>query len=368
MAIRKRGDTWFIDYYDPEGKRVRKAFKKKKDAEAEHGKRKSLIAEGRYLDVKQETKTTLAELCKKYEAAYRNQKSFRNAKKTYLQNFKDHFGKDRLLSEIGRHDLVSYQNHLREKPVSVKTKKGVEVFRKSRSDAAVNREMSCLHHLLSEAVAWGLAGRSPFDGGKAVKLKENNKRLRFLTDAEIKTLLDACPPHLKPIVSCAILTGMRRGEILGLKWDQVRNGFIYLSKTKTNEARQIPVSDALETVFKDIRGREGLRSDFVFTFRGEAIRDNFKKAFNAAVKRAGLVDFHFHDLRHTFASQVLLNGGTLKDVQELLGHKTMTMTLRYSHLTQEHKRQAVNLLGKLAAFSIGTFRHKNKAAGKRSSG
>ncbi len=111
-------------------------------------------------------------------------------------------------------------------------------------------------------------------------------------------------------------------------------------------------------------------SEYVFTFRVEAIQDNFKKSFNSAVKRAGLVDFHFHDLRHTFASQVLLNGGTLNDVQELLGHMTMTMTmtLRYSHLTQEHKRQAVNLLGKLSAFSVGTFRHKNKAAGKRSSG
>jgi len=62
---------------------------------------------------------------------------------------------------------------------------------------------------------------------------------------------------------------------------------------------------------------------------------------------AGIEDFHFHDLRHTFASQVLLKGGTLKDVQELLGHKTMTMTLRYAHLTQEHKRKAVNLLNGL---------------------
>lgn len=353
MAIRKRGDTWMIDYYDPAGNRVRKSFKKKKDAEAEHGKRKSLISEGRYLDVRQETKTTLGELCRKYEAAYRNQKSFRNAKRGYLENFKEHFGKDRLLSEIGRHDLVTYQNHLREKPVSVKTKRGVEVSRKNRSDAAVNREMSCLHHLFSEAVAWGLASRSPFDGGKAIKLKENNKRLRFLTDDEINTLLAECPAHLKPIVSCAILTGMRRGEIISLKWDQVRNGFIYLNKTKTNEARQIPVSDALEGVFREIRTRQHLTSEHVFTFRGEAIQDNFKKAFNAAVKRAGLADFHFHDLRHTFASQVLLNGGTLKDVQELLGHKTMTMTLRYSHLTQEHKRQAVNLLGKLSAFSHG---------------
>ena len=66
-----------------------------------------------------------------------------------------------------------------------------------------------------------------------------------------------------------------------------------------------------------------------------------------ALKRAGLQDFHFHDLRHTFASQVILNGGSLKDVQELLGHKSMTMTLRYAHLTQESKRKAVNLLNGL---------------------
>lgn len=353
MAIRKRGVTWQIDYYDPTGNRIRKTFKKKKEAEAEHDKRVTLIREDRYLDVKREYRCTLTELCAKYADAYRNQKSFRNAKARYLENFKDFFGADRLVGEITRHDLITYQNHLKEKPVTVRFKKGVEVARKLRTDAAVNREFSCLHHLFSEAVAWGLAERSPFDGGKAIKLKENNQRLRFLSDDEITALLDACPEHLKPIVSCAILTGMRRGEMLALKWEQARNGFIYLSKTKTNEARQIPVSDALAAIFKDIRGREGLRSEHVFTFRGGAIQDNFKKAFNAAVKRAGLVDFHFHDLRHTFASQVLLSGGTLKDVQELLGHKTMTMTLRYSHLTQEHKRQAVNLLGKLAAFSHG---------------
>jgi len=116
----------------------------------------------------------------------------------------------------------------------------------------------------SEAVAWGLAGRSPFDGGKAIKLKENNKRLRLLTDNEIKTLLAECTDHLKPIVSCAILTGMRRGEILSLKWDQMRNGFIYLSKTKTNEARQIPVSDSLEAVFREIRSKQGLRVGVCF--------------------------------------------------------------------------------------------------------
>jgi len=75
-----------------------------------------------------------------------------------------------------------------------------------------------------------------------------------------------------------------------------------------------------------------------------------KTAFKRALKNAGIYDFRFHDLRHTFASQVVMKGGTLKDVQELLGHKTMT--LRYAHLTQEHKRKAVNLLNGLTARKV----------------
>jgi integrase len=141
---------------------------------------------------------------------------------------------------------------------------------------------------------------------------------------------------------------MRRGEILSLKWDQVRNGFIYLSKTKTNEPRQIPINDDLELVFKKIRKDQHLTSKHVFTNTGKQVRA-IKRSFRASLKRAGIQDFRFHDLRHTFASLVLMRGGSLKDVQELLGHKDMTMTLRYAHLTQEHKRKAVNLLNGLTS-------------------
>jgi len=198
--------------------------------------------------------------------------------------------------------------------------------------------------------------KSPFDKGKSLMLKENNKRLRFLTEPEIKKLLDACPGHLRDIVECALLTGMRRGEIFSLKWDQIRNGFIYLNETKTNESRQIPMGDDLNAIFKRIRKKYHLTSEHVFNYsvdtkKGLKIRsyslNDVKTSFKAACKRAGIVDFRFHDLRHTFASQVLLRGGDLKDIQELLGHKTMTMTLRYAHLTQEHKRKAVNLLNGL---------------------
>ena len=94
--------------------------------------------------------------------------------------------------------------------------------------------------------------------------------------------------------------------------------------------------------------RQNSASQYVFTYKGKRVK-NIKKAFQTALKNAGITDFRFHDLRHTFASQVIMWGGDLKEVQELLGHKTMSMTLRYSHLSQEHKKRAVNLLNGLTA-------------------
>jgi integrase len=305
-----------------------------------------------YLDVKKDYKTTLGELTEKYTVNYRTQASFKNAKKRYLENFKGYFGKDTLLANIRYVNLETYRNHLRQKSITIK-RENKEIIRGLRTDAAVNREMSCLHHIFTKAVEWEMMERSPFERGKSLILKENNKRLRFLKEEEIPTLLNACPEYLRRIVVCAINTGMRRGEILSLKWDQVRNGFIYLSKTKTNESRQIPINDDLELMFKKIRKDQHLTSKHVFTYKGEQVQET-KRLFKTALKRAGIQDFRFHDLRHTFASMVLLKGGSLKDIQELLGHKTMTMTLRYSHLTQEHKRKAVNLLNGLTAGGNGT--------------
>jgi integrase len=86
----------------------------------------------------------------------------------------------------------------------------------------------------------------------------------------------------------------------------------------------------------------------VFTYRGKPVK-NIKKAFQRAVDRAGIVDFKFHDLRHKFAGQLIMKGGSIKDVQGLLGHKTMAMTLRYAHLSQDHKKIAVNRLNGLTA-------------------
>jgi integrase len=108
-----------------------------------------------------------------------------------------------------------------------------------------------------------------------------------------------------------------------------------------------------------IEGQD-LASEYVFTYKGKKVK-NIKKAFKTAMKNAGITDFRFHDLRHTFASQVIMRGGDLKDVQELLGHKSMSMTLRYSHLSQDHKKRAVNLLNGLTASARNRHEVKNDA-------
>ena len=345
--IRKRGNTWQIDYFDPNGKRVRQSFKKKKDAEAELGKRVSLIAEGRYLDVKRDYKSTMGELLTKYEENYKHQASWEKYKKFCLDSFRTYFGENTRLSNIRYMDLETFRNQLRVRP----TKDGG-----ARMCATVNREMACLHHIFAKAVEWEMIECSPFDKGRTLIAKENNKRTRYLTDDEVERLITECAkkPHLYRIVMCALNTGMRRGEILTLRWDQIRNGFIYLQKTKTNEAREIPVNDTLANLFKQIRAEQGLTSKCVFTYQAGkkspvSTIQRVDRAFKAALKNAGITNFKFHDLRHTFASHLMMRGASLQDVQEILGHKTMTMTLRYAHLSQEHKKKAVNLLNGLTA-------------------
>ena len=167
------------------------------------------------------------------------------------------------------------------------------------------------------------------------------------------------PAHLKPIVECTINTGMRKGEILSLKWKQIKGGLIYLQKTKSNKARQIPVNDDLEVLFNRIKSEQNPKGDNVigmdgkpvqkqnskdvFSYNDKPVKD-VKRAFNKALEDAGIQDFRFHDLRHTFESHFVMRGGSIKSLQEILGHKDIKTTMRYAHLSQEHKKKEINLV------------------------
>jgi len=181
---------------------------------------------------------------------------------------------------------------------------------------------------------------------KAVpKLKEPPGRLRYLTLEEINKLLDLCPlpPHpLRAIITVALTTGMRKSEILGLKWDYIKpdNRFIILPVSKNNTVRVIPMNDTLLRSLAELP-RE---SEFVFwNSRGKHLED-VKRSFGTACRRAGIENFRFHDLRHTYASHLAMRGVHMRALQELLGHKDIKMTQRYSHLSPDQLQGAVRLL------------------------
>lgn len=339
--LNKNGVVWRLDYYDPGGRRVRKDFDLKKDAEAYLGKVLAAKKEGRYFDVfdvKKESQATFEELADQYVKNFQAQKCFSRLKYYLVDEYRVAFG-GRRLADISYLDLETYRNRRKATPTRSK---------KPRADATVNREMSTLRHMLNKAVEWGMLEKSPLRQGSRLMLKENNHRLRFLTWEEIKSLLGACMPHLKPIVETALHTGMRRNEILSLKWEQIRNGFIYLTETKSGKGRQIPINDRLTEVFREVRRGNQLKPPYVFC-DGQGRRFyQVRRSFVSACRRAGIEAFRFHDLRHTFASQLVMNGVGLKAVQELLGHSDLKMTMRYAHLSQAHLKDAVAVLNKLS--------------------
>jgi integrase len=210
--------------------------------------------------------------------------------------------------------------------------------------------MSCLSHIFAKALEWELIGENPFKKGKSLRLKENNKRTRFLSESEIEALLNACSTkvikfpdskkhvkqmtrkdthYLRDIVECALITGMRKSELLNLKWSQIVGNYTYLKETKTLNPRQIPINKDIANLFSRIRKRQGLKSEYVFIYEGKRIA-NVQRGFETAVRRAGINDFTFHDLRHTFASYFVMRGGSLKSLQQILGHTKIETTMRYA--------------------------------------
>ena len=215
---------------------------------------------------------------------------------------------------------------------------------KTVSPSTINRQLGTLRGMFNKAVAWGKLQVTPM---KSVQfLKEPAGRLRFLETEEIVKLLSNCSESLRPIVVLAVFSGMRRGEILGLKWHDIdyKRGIITLLDTKNGQKREVPMSDTVKNAIIQVRKHPA--SSYVFCSEHGQGRHDIRKSFSTALKKSGITNFRFHDLRHSFASQLVMAGVDLNTVRELLGHKDITMTLRYSHLAPRHKQHAVDILSK----------------------
>ncbi len=214
----------------------------------------------------------------------------------------------------------------------------------------VNRELAFLKRVFNVAMRNGDTESNPVTQVKM--FKENPPRTRFLTEDEELRLYSALPTEdwrPRNIVGLAVHTGLRRGELFSMKWENVDlfNRVITIPRSKSGDARQVPMSKAVLKMMQELPSR--MRSEWVFpndAGTGPLDAHNFEnRIFIRAIKKAGIENFRFHDLRHTFASRLAMKGVSLQTIQKLLGHKTFNMTLRYAHLSERHLQDAVENLG-----------------------
>jgi len=325
LAVFKKGNDWYIDYYVNGRRKREKIGPNRKLAETVLSKRKVQIAEGKFLDISKQPKTRFKDFASEYLNFSKTNKRSWLRDRTSIRHLKAVFG-SRYLSDI--------------------TPLMIEHYKAKRKDqvrpATVNRELACMKHMFTKAIEWGKTTENP--AKKVNLLRENNARLRYLTSEEIKRLINAATPHLKPILTVALNTGMRKGEILNLKWEDIhwKRGVILLTDTKNSQWREIPMNGIVTKTLRGLMKRSN--SPYVFpSWTGKPFT-NVRKSFDSALRAAGIENFRFHDLRHTFASHLVMAGVDLTTVKELLGHKSIEMTMRYSHLSPLHKKQAVKKL------------------------
>ncbi len=228
--------------------------------------------------------------------------------------------------------------------------------------ATVNRYMAALSHLFTIAFKeWSWIDENPFL--KISKLKEPRGRVRYLSDDERNALLDACKKStsrfLYPITVLCLLTGARKMEVNGITWKHVdlqRNRLTF-ADTKNDDRRTIPLSPEAHKILQDLYPKKKpFPNDPVFPSETDPSKPvEIRKAWNNALIAAKIEDFRFHDLRHSAASYLAMNGATLTDIAEILGHKTLSMVKRYTHLSDSHTAKILASMNKKVLDKSTTF-------------
>ena len=312
-------------------------FTRKGDAEKWAAKVETDIREGRHFQTAEAKRHTLAELIDRYRLGILPGKKDAAQQERQLNWWKTRLG-HLLLSDLTQASLAEQRDHLNNEPRRSNT---------PRSPATVNRYLAALSHVFTVAVKeYGWLDANPLM--KVSRGKEAPGRIRFLADQEKDRLLTACKassnPDLYPAVVLSLATGARRSELLTLRWAQVDlpRGTITLLETKNGERRALPLGDLPRALLKTRAKVRRIDSDLVFPGRPPTRPAQLRHAWQTALHTAGISDFHWHDLRHSAASYLAMNGASLQEIAAVLGHKTLAMVKRYSHLSEQHTAGVVN--------------------------
>jgi integrase len=352
-VILKDGSLWArVRYIDEQGRRKERRKRASNPTDA-NKKLKAMLRElddhgARALD----TSMTFARWIDHYETTYLIAPEYRDDSKvaglrswrkykSVVKVLRAHFGNKRLQS-ISYSQVEQFRNYR----LQQKTKRTTP-----RAIATVNRELSLLRRVLNVAKRDGWITRNPFDAGEPlIRAADEKNRERILTYNEEDRLLAVCTgrrEHLHAILVCALDTGMRRGEIITLTWQDVnleeRTIALQALNTKTIKRRVVPMSNRLHaelTWLWDLSTQRPERRVF-------GIANNFKRSFTGACKDASVLDFRFHDCRHTAATRWIQAGMSLQEVGRLLGHSQAQTTYRYVNADESTVRRAAEILNEI---------------------
>jgi len=332
--FKRSGGIWWTSIRH-NGKRIQKSLETsdRKLAKAIEAKVKTEIVEGTYFEKLIGRNKTFKDMMDKFmeehapKVSYSMQKSYSSYLKHLMSFFKSG------LIAITPKEISKYK-----------------VLRKGEGamPATTNRELAMLSKAFNLAVnEWEWLKDNPVS--RVPKEKENNKRDRWLTQDDECRLIKHCPAWLSDIVVFALNTGLRQDELLSLQWSRVsfEREVMLIDKTKSGKPRAVPLNQIAINILNQ-RSKAKIRTikDLVFpTFNGTKILpSNLRRAFYEALRKAGIENFKFHDLRHTFATRLVQRETDIYMISKLLGHEDIRMTQRYSHHSPESLRVGVEIL------------------------
>lgn len=333
MGLFKRHKVWWMSF-SYQGQQIRRSTgtPDKRLAEAILGKVKVKVIEGQYFEKLEEHERTVKDMAERYiqERVIGASRHGERRARGVLAHLLPIFG-TKTLAQVSPKEIVAYK---------------VQRQREGAAPATIVKELALLKAAFNVAIReWEWCRDNPV---KRVSMgRVNNARVRYVDDETFGKVYQACPAWLQPIVVLARYTGMRRDNIVSLQWQQVdlARQMIYLEHTKNGDRLGVPLCNPVIITLEGLkRGRLKSLGPVFLQPNGEAVTgDMVTIAFRRACHKIEVMDFRFHDLRHTFASALVQRGVDLYRVQRLLGHRDGRMTQRYAHLAPENLREAVQV-------------------------